>query len=306
MDGYGLEPPGGRAQRRDLPRRRGGGADGRADLRASAVPGAGRRRRRSTRPCCGWCGACCRCRRCWRSAAPTRRPARPGCWSRRSCRASGSTCCCPSSTPDRPREAGGHRAGPVLGRLAQMPMPRPRARSSTATSGSSRSPAAPTWRSGSRPPARGSALGGVAAARVRRAARSSPTEAQALLDGIGRDLPGAQRLQPEEPAGRPATTLEVTGVLDWEFAHAGLPGHRPRQPAALRARPGLRRTPSWRAYVDAVPDAGADDAGAGPGGGPVRPGGPRRAPGREPGHRAGRRPAARRSASTAGDLHAVP
>ena len=30
-------------------------------------------------------------------------------------------------------------------------------------------------------------------------------------------------------------TLEVTGLLDWEFAHSGSPLHGPRQPASLRA-----------------------------------------------------------------------
>ena len=100
-------------------------------------------------------------------------------------------------------------------------------------------------------------------------------------------------------------TLEVTGLLDWEFAHAGLPvtdlGNLlrfDRDPAfAERGPGGLRAT--------AVPDAAGRPAGPGPGGRPVSPWSTW-----PPGAARTRSPSGPTTCSAAiapsGDLHAVP
>ena len=98
-------------------------------------------------------------------------------------------------------------------------------------------------------------------------------------------------------------TLEVTGVLDWEFAHSGLPWTDLGQPAPLRAAPSPRRG-------RAVGVHGADAGRArrpprpGAGGGPVRSGGPGRPARRERCRRTGREHLW--AIARTGDLHAVP
>ena len=95
VDGYGLQPlAGGHSGETFLAEAAGERTVVRIYGERSARPGA-RGARTSTRPCSTWCAGCCRCPRCSTSGAPTPRPARPACSSPRSCRGSGSTCCCP-------------------------------------------------------------------------------------------------------------------------------------------------------------------------------------------------------------------
>ena len=76
-------------------------------------------------------------------------------------------------------------------------------------------------------------------------------EAQVLLDGVGRACLVHSDLNPKNVLVDPAT-LELTAVLDWEFAHAGHPWtdvgnlvRFERQPAYVDAV--LRRGPSGTA-----------------------------------------------------------
>jgi aminoglycoside phosphotransferase (APT) family kinase protein len=80
--------------------------------------------------------------------------------------------------------------------------------------------------------------------------------AQALLDGIGRTCLVHSDFNPKNLLVDPET-LEVTGLLDWEYAHAGLPGtdlgnllRFDREPAFAEA--------VVSAYRQGVPDAGED------------------------------------------------
>ena len=193
--------------------------------------------------------------------------------------------CLPDSA-GRPR-GGGHRAGP--GPAAGWRRCRSSARACSSTAPADR--AVPRRR---RPDRSGwRATGRGARWRPGRSRSTTPCSARRRRPGAARrhrpDLPRAQRLQPEEPAGRPRTG-RVTGVLDWEFAHAGLPV------ADLGNLLRFEREPVFAdavlaAYVDTVPDACAETLRAGPRGGPLRARRPRGSPRREPRDRAGRRPA---------------
>ena len=77
-----------------------------------------------------------------------------------------------------------------------------------------------------------------------------------LLDGIGRTCLVHSDLNPKNVLVDPGS-LEVTGLLDWEFAHAGLPGtdlgnllRFDRQPPFVGGRGAT--------YRERVPDAGDD------------------------------------------------
>ena len=115
----------------------------------------------------------------------------------------------------------------------------------------------------------------------------SPTRRRSGSTPVTRTCLVHSDLNPKNLLVDPAT-CEVTGLLDWEFAHAGLPGHRPGQPAALRARPEpfayavLGGLPAAVVDADAGPDLldlarAADLVRPGRAGGP-----PRREPGRRP------------------------
>ncbi len=78
--------------------------------------------------------------------------------------------------------------------------------------------------------------------------------AQVLLDGIGRTCLVHSDLNPKNVLVDPGS-LEVSGLLDWEFAHAGLPGtdlgnllRFDRQPPFVEA--------VLESYGERVPDAG--------------------------------------------------
>ena len=260
--------------------------------RSATTPGP-----RSTRPCCGWCAGWCRCPRCWRYAGGPPRRTGPGCWSRRSSRGSAATCCCRPSTPTAsrgPRD----RAG--------CPGRRPRRHadccgpgaSSTATCGSA-VPAADGLPGFVDDHAPALGLGRSAARAARRRGRARPrrcsTRWAAPAWCTATSTPRTCSSTPD--------TLEVTGVLDWEFAHAGHP---------FTDLGNLLRFDRHPAYAEAVLAACASAAAAprrgarpGPRGRPVGAGRPGRPGGREPGRRPGGRPAPRRSPRR-GDLHAVP
>ena len=183
-------------------------------------------------------------------------------------------------------------SGVLLARLATMPMPR----AGLFVDGDLRVEPLPGRRPGRvrrGPPGRHRARGLVAPTSTT-GCSTSRTGPRRCLDAVRRTCLVHSDLNPKNLLVDP-DTLEVTGLLDWEFAHAGLPGHRPGQPAALRARPGLRGRGAGDVPRAAVVDAADDAARPGPGGRPVGAGGPGRPPRREPGHRAGARPAARRS-----------
>ena len=116
-------------------------------------------------------------------------------------------------------------------------------------------------------------------------------EAQDLLDTVERRCLVHSDLNPKNLLLDPES-LEVTGVLDWEFAHAGHPA------TDLGNLLRFDRSP---AYVEGVLGAYVDRLGgdperllrAGTGRRPLGPGGPGRSPGAEPGGDPGRRPAAR-------------
>jgi aminoglycoside phosphotransferase (APT) family kinase protein len=81
-------------------------------------------------------------------------------------------------------------------------------------------------------------------------------DAQAVLDGIGRSSLVHSDFNPKNLLVDPATG-RVTGVLDWEFAHAGLPV------SDLGNLLRFEREPAFAAavlatYTAAVPDASAD------------------------------------------------
>lgn len=153
--------------------------------------------------------------------------------------------------PDR--RAVGTRLGVLLGRLACMPMTRPgrfvdgdlRVQSFGADAD------LPGFVAGRLD---GTALADWPAA-DRDALLALADRAQALLDGVGRTCLVHGDLNPKNLLVDPRT-LEVTGVLDWEFAQAGLPG------SDLGNLVRFERDPAWTAallaaYREAVPDAGA-------------------------------------------------
>ncbi len=69
--------------------------------------------------------------------------------------------------------------------------------------------------------------------------------AQDLLDGAGRACLVHSDLNPKNVLVDPGTGA-ITGVLDWEFAHAGHPVDRPGQRAALRPRTTAYVGRHWR------------------------------------------------------------
>ena len=176
-----------------------------------------------------------------RRARRGRRRAR-GCWSPRSCPAPGSTCCLPDLA-GRARADGRAPAGRCSSPAGADADAASAACSSTATCVSSRSRAA-TWRVRARRPARDGA-GDLAGSRVRRPARG------------GRRRAGPARRGRAGPAWCTATSTRRTC---WStrrtcrgHRRAGLgvrarraAGHRPGQPAALRARRGVRRRGAGR------------------------------------------------------------
>jgi aminoglycoside phosphotransferase (APT) family kinase protein len=145
----------------------------------------------------------------------------------------------------------GHRLGVLLARLACMPMPRrggfvdgdlaiepfPLADLTELVAAARSATALADW-----PANEYDALLGVA------------DRAQVLLDGITRTCLVHSDLNPKNVLVDPVS-LEVTGLLDWEFAHAGLPGtdlgnllRFDREPPFVEA--------VLRAYGERVPDAG--------------------------------------------------
>lgn len=155
--------------------------------------------------------------------------------------------------PETDRRTVGTRLGVVLGRLACMPMPRP----GLFVDGDLRV----------QPFGADADVSGFVAGRVEGTALSDwpradhdalvavTDRAQALLDGVRRTCLVHGDLNPKNLLVDPAT-LEVTGVLDWEFAHAGPPG------TDLGNLLRFERDPAWTsavltAYRDSVPDAAA-------------------------------------------------
>ncbi len=240
------------------------------------------------RRCSGWCAGWCRCPRCSRSSDPTSPGRRRACWSPRSCRARDWTSLLPQ-LGDQAQVEVGQRLGELLARLACMPMPR----HGFFVDGDLTIEPMPE-----------SDLAGFVAAHRRGTALADwPADeydallevadvAQTVLDRIDRTCLVHSDLNPKNVLVDPGS-LEVTGLLDWEYAHAGLPGtdlgnllRFDRQPpfadavvATLPgARPGRRRRPPGHRTR----------------GRPVRPGRPRGPARREPRGRARARPAARR------------
>jgi aminoglycoside phosphotransferase (APT) family kinase protein len=157
------------------------------------------------------------------------------------------------SAPDGLRRTIGERLGGLLARLAQMPMPRP----GLFVDGDLRTEPLP-----------GGDLATFAEQRRAGTALALWPEhewdallavadrAQELLDRVARTCLVHSDLNPKNLLVDP-DTLEVTGVLDWEFAHAGMPvtdlGNLlrfERDPAFADAVLGV--------YTDRVPDATAE------------------------------------------------
>jgi aminoglycoside phosphotransferase (APT) family kinase protein len=80
--------------------------------------------------------------------------------------------------------------------------------------------------------------------------------AQGLLDGIRRTCLVHSDLNPKNVLVDP-DTLEVTGLLDWEYAHAGLPGTDLGNLLRFDRRPPFAEG-VLSAYRKGVPDAGDD------------------------------------------------
>jgi aminoglycoside phosphotransferase (APT) family kinase protein len=161
---------------------------------------------------------------------------------------------CLPSLADDARAAVGVELGRILGRLAQMPF----LSAGGFVDGTLRVEAfpggadLPEWVASHR---RGSALEEWPQ-REYDALLAVADHAQALLDGIGRTSLVHSDFNPKNLLVDPAAG-RVTGVLDWEFAHAGLPV------ADLGNLLRFEREPVFAeavlaAYVDAVPDAGVD------------------------------------------------
>lgn len=114
----------------------------------------------------------------------------------------------------------GRRLGGVLARLAQMPMPRP----GLFVDGDLRVEPLPGGDLVDFVEARrsGTALAGWPQ-REYDGLRAVADRAQATLDAVRRTCLVHSDLNPKNLLVDPET-LEVTGVLDWEFAHAGRPG----------------------------------------------------------------------------------
>lgn len=156
----------------------------------------------------------------------------------------------PNLDPDARRTVGSHLGG-LLARLACMPMPRP----GLFVDGELRVQPFPV----------GDLVAMVEHGRAETALRYWPADdhaallavvedAQALLDTVTRTCLVHSDLNPKNLLVDP-DTLEVTGLLDWEFAHAGLPGSDlgnllrfERDEAFAGALLGV--------YTAAVPDAG--------------------------------------------------
>ena len=234
-----LTPLAGGWSGRDLPRR--GGGERTVVRIYAARRGATTRRPRSTPRCCAWCAGCCRCPRCWRYAAATPPPDRPGLLVTSFLPGERGDLLLPAPRRRRGRGRLGARLGGLLadlgGHADAAAGPVRRRRPDVGDFGRAdgcpgSSPTAPT------------ALG-LGPPTCSTAARRSRTDAQALLDAVGRDLPGAQRPEPQEPAGRPGHPRGHRAAGLGVRARRA-PVHRPRQPAALRPRPGVRRRGAGR------------------------------------------------------------
>jgi Ser/Thr protein kinase RdoA (MazF antagonist) len=81
-------------------------------------------------------------------------------------------------------------------------------------------------------------------------------KAQVLLDGVSRTCLVHSDLNPKNVLVDPES-LEVTGVLDWEFAHAGLPGTDLGNLLRFDRRPSYVEAVT-ATYRGCVPDAGDD------------------------------------------------
>ena len=226
--------PGAGPVRRSSPRRRGSAAwSGSTPTR----PRGATRAPRSTPRCSAWCAAWCRCPRCSRYAGATPRPDQPGAAGHLlPARASAATSCCrPSTAPAWPRSAP-RWAG--CWRTSAGCRCRARARSSTPTSrigavGARRLPGVRRRaRAEPRPPLRRTSW---------RDCARSPLEAQdAARHRRGGPAWCTATSTPRTCSSTP-TTLELTGGPGLGVRARRAPLHRPRQPAALRPRPGLRR-----------------------------------------------------------------
>ena len=211
--------PGRRAQRRDVPRARRRGSAPWSGSTASAAGRAGPRRRTSTRPCSSWCAGCCPCRRCSTSGARTPRPVPPGLLVTSYLPGERLDLLLPEL--DEPaRAAVGRSVGVVLARLAMMPMPRP----GLFVDGDLRVDPLPAGdlvdfvearRPGVCP--RAVVRGGVRRAGAGRGPRPGPAGRRTT------HLPGAQRPEPQEPAGRPATRSRSPGSWTGSSRTPGMP-----------------------------------------------------------------------------------
>lgn len=161
---------------------------------------------------------------------------------------------CLPSLDDGVRAAVGTELGRILGRLAQMPFLGP-GRFVDGTLRVEEFPAGadlPGWVASHR---QGTALEEWPQREYDALLRVAD-DAQELLDGLGRTSLVHSDFNPKNLLVDPASG-RVTGVLDWEFAHAGMPG------ADLGNLLRFDREPAFAdavlaAYVDAVPDADGD------------------------------------------------
>ena len=137
----------------------------------------------------------------------------------------------------------------------------------------------------------------------RRPARRSRTAPRSCSTRWRRTLPGAQRPEPQEPAGRPG---DPRGHRASWTGSSRTPAARSPTWATCCASTATRRspTPCWRPTRERVVDAAGRRSGPGPGRRPVRAGRPGR-----PARRRTRWPSGRttccRAIAPSGDLHAV-
>jgi aminoglycoside phosphotransferase (APT) family kinase protein len=153
--------------------------------------------------------------------------------------------------PDRARV--GRQVGEVVARLAQMPMPRP----GLFVDGDLRTEPLPAEDlAGFVAQRRGGTALALWPEREYDALLAVADRAQELLDGVARTCLVHSDLNPKNLLVDP-DTLAVTGVLDWEFAHAGGPVTDLGNVLRFDREPGFAGA-VLQTYRERVPDASAN------------------------------------------------